>query len=154
MGASWSAIVWAGFVASILSACVFWLFRSFQLTQFSPTTQLGCLFFREPNVPLTETVGFLLFLALGVSLVPAAYALVLAVLGGPGWVTGTLAGVVHGSAAVAALPLLARASQCIREERIPAPGRFGLSWGQATPVAMVAGHAAYGGIVGGVVGAF
>jgi hypothetical protein len=154
MGASWSAIVWAGFVASILSACVFWLFRSFHLTEFSPTTQLGCLFFREPNVPLTETVGFLLFLALGVSLVPAVYAVVLGVLGGPGWVTGGLAGVVHGSAAVAALPLLARTSQCIREERISAPGRFGLHWGQATPVAMVAGHAAYGGIVGAVLGAF
>ena len=71
MGGSVGAVVWAGFVATILSACVFWLFRSFDLTRFSPTTQLGCIFFREPNVPLTETVGFLLFLAMGVTLVPA-----------------------------------------------------------------------------------
>jgi hypothetical protein len=90
--ASWSAVVWSGFVASILAASVFWLFRSFEWTRFSPTTQLGCLFFREPGVPLTETVGVLLFLLLGVTVVPAAYAAVLPMLGGPGWGSGMLAG--------------------------------------------------------------
>lgn len=148
------AIVWAGFVASILSACVFWLFRTFEVTRFSPATQLGCLFFREPNVPLTETVGFLLFLTLGASVVPALYAVLLGFFGGPGWGGGLLVGAVHGAAVVAALPLLQRASQCIREGRMPAPGRFGLEWGRATPLAILVGHAAYGGVVGGVLEAF
>jgi hypothetical protein len=154
MGGSWTAIVFSGFVATVLSACVFWLFRTFELTRFSPTSQLGCLFFREPNVPLTETVGFLLFLALGATLVPALYAGVMGVLGGVGWGSGLATGVLHGAAAVAALPLLERASRCIKEGRMPPPGRFGLGWGRATPWAVVAGHAAYGALLGGVLNAF
>lgn len=154
MGLSWSAIIWAGFVATVLSACVFWLFRSLELTRFSPTTQLGCLFFREPNVPLTETVGFLLFLALGVSLVPWLYAGVMGAMGGAGWGTGTLAGILAGGLVALALPLLGRVSGCVREGRLPPPGRFGLHWGKATPWAVVAGHAVYGAVMGGVLGAF
>jgi hypothetical protein len=154
MGASLGAIVWAGFVATILSACVFWLFRSFEFTQFSPSSQLGCLFFRQPNVPLTETVGFLLFLALGVSLLPALYAAAFGVLGSGGWATGIVAGTVHGLLVAAGLPLLERVSLCVREGRLPPPGRFGTGWGRATPVAVVVGHASYGAVVGGVLGAF
>lgn len=154
MGGSWTAIVFAGFVATVLSACVFWVFRTFDLTRFSPTSQLGCLFFREPNVPLTETVGFLLFLALGVSLVPALYVLMMGVLGGAGWGSGAGAGLLHGAAAVAALPLLERASERIKQGRLPPPGRFGLAWGRATPWAVVAGHVAYGAVLGGVLDAF
>jgi hypothetical protein len=147
-------VVWAGFVATVLSAGVFWLFRTFELTRFSPSSQLGCLFFDEPNVPLTETLGFLLFLALGVSLLPALYVAAFAVLGGAGWGTGALAGIVHGALVLAGLPLLERVSRCIREGRMPPPGRFGSRWGRATPLAVVVGHAAYGGVVGGVLGAF
>ncbi|HWK89544.1 MAG TPA: hypothetical protein VNP72_06095 [Longimicrobium sp.] len=154
MGGSWSAIVWAGLTASILSACVFWLFRSFAWTRFSPSTELGCLFFREPNVPLTETVGFFLFLALGISLVPALYALLMGALGGPGWGTGTLAGLLNGVLVVAALPLLERVSGCIKEGRVPPPGRFGVGWGRATPLAVLVGHGVYGAILGGVLAGF
>lgn len=154
MGGSWSAIVFSGFVATVLSACVFWVFRSFDLTRFSPTSQLGCIFFREPNVPLTETVGFLLFLALGVSLVPAVYAALMGALGGAGWGTGAVAGLLHGAAVAAALPLLERVSKCVKQGRLPPPGRFGLGWGRATPWAVVAGHVAYGAVVGGVLNAF
>lgn len=149
-----SAIVWAGFVASVLSACVFWLFRTFEWTRFSPTTQLGCIFYREPNVPLTETVGFLLFLGLGISILPALYSAVLSGTGGAGLGSGTVVGVVHGAAVAAALPLLGRVSRCVREGRLPPPGRFGLAWGKATPWAVVAGHAVYGAVVGGVLQGF
>lgn len=154
MGGSVGAFVFAGFVATILSGCVFWLFRTFELTRFSPTSQLGCLFFREPNVPLTETVGFLLFLVLGISLIPALHAGLMGVLGGAGWGTGLAAGVIYGAAVAAALPLLERASACVREGRLPPPGRWGLGWGRATPWAVVAGHAAYGAVLGGVLNAF
>lgn len=154
MGGSVGAVVWAGFVATILSACVFWLFRTLDLTRFSPSTQLGCLFFREPNVPVTETVGFLLFLGLGVSVVPAVFAGLMGVLGGAGWGTGTAAGLVAGAAAAAALPLLERVSGCVKQGRLPPPGRFGLQWGRATPWAVIAGHVAYGAVLGGVLAAF
>lgn len=151
---SWSAIFWSGFVASILAACAFWLFRSFGWTRFSPGTQLGCLFYREPGVPLTETVGFLLFLLLGVTLVPAAYAVAMRPAGGAGWGSGLLVGLLHGLATVAVLPLLARFDACVREGRLPEPGRFGLGWGRATPAAVLTGHLVYGGILGGLLAAF
>lgn len=154
MGGSWTAIVFAGFVATVLSACVFWVFRTFDLTRFSPTSQLGCVFVGEPNVPLTETVGFLLFLALGVSVVPALYASLMAALGGAGWGNGLLVGLLLGAAVAVALPLLARVSQCVKQGHLPPPGRLGLGWGRATPWAVVAGHVAYGAVLGGVLNAF
>lgn len=154
MGVSWNAILWSGFVATILSACVFWLFRSFEWTRFSPTTQLGCLFYRDPNVPVTETVGFLLFFALNVLVVAAVYAWLMRALGGPGWGLGTLLGLLNGAAVVGALPLLNKVSKAVKEGRMPPPGRYGLAWGRATPWAILAGHGVYGAVLGGVLKAF
>jgi hypothetical protein len=154
MGGSVGAVVWAGFVATILSACVFWVFRTFEWTRFSPSTQLGCLLFREPGVPITETVGFLLFLGLGVSLIPAVFVGIMRLFGGVGWGTGMAAGALVGAAAAAALPLLERVSKCVQAGRLPPPGRFGMGWGRATPWAVIAGHVAYGAVLGGVLVAF
>jgi hypothetical protein len=50
----------------------------------------------------------------------------------------------------ALLPWLAKANRCVRMGRLPAPGRFGLEWGRATPVALLAGFAVYGGVFGAV----
>jgi hypothetical protein len=154
MGFSGMAIVWSGFVAATLSAAVFVAFRSFELTRFSPLTELGSIFVRSSNVPLTETVGFLLFLALGVALVPPVYVLALPALGGPGIGSGLVAGAVHGAVAVAAIPLLERTSVRVRDGSLPPAGRLGLGWGWATPLALMAGHAAYGVVLGGLLGAF
>jgi hypothetical protein len=150
MGGTWGGIVWAGFVAGVLAAGVFWLFRTLSLTQLSATGQLGCLFFDDPRLPMAETLGFVLFLALHATLVAAVYAAVLRALGGAGWGTGVAAGAVHGLLLAAALPWLARASRCVRMGRLPPPGRLGLDWGQATPVALIAGFAVYGGVFGAV----
>jgi hypothetical protein len=143
-------IVWAGFVAGVLAAGVFWIFRTLALTELSATGQLGCIFYDDPRLPMTETVGFGLFLALHATLFAALYAAVLRGLGGPGWGTGLAAGGVHGLLTAAALPWLARASRCVRMGRLPPPGRLGLDWGQATPVALIAGYAVYGGVFGAV----
>jgi hypothetical protein len=143
-------IVWAGFVAGVLAAGVFWIFRTLSLTELSATGQLGCLFFDDPRLPMTETVGFGLFLALHATLLAALYAGVLRALGGPGWGTGLAAGGVFGLLVAAALPWLGRASRCVRMGRLPPPGRLGLDWGQATPVALIAGYAVYGGVFGAV----
>jgi hypothetical protein len=150
MGGSWSGIVWAGFIASVLAACVFWLFRAFDWTRFSPTSQLGCLFFDDPRLPMTETVGVALFLALGATGAAVAFVGIMRVLGGAGWGTGIAVGVLVGLAVSAGLPWLARASRCVRMGRLPPPGRMGLAWGRATPFALVAGSAAYGGVLGAV----
>jgi hypothetical protein len=143
-------IVVAGVVAGVLAAGVFWIFRTLALTELSVTGQLGCLFFDDPRLPMTETVGFGLFLALHATLLAALYAAVLRAMGGPGWATGLAAGGMHGLLVAAALPWLAKASRCVRMGRLPPPGRLGLDWGRATPVALIAGYAVYGGVFGAV----
>ncbi|HEX8905818.1 MAG TPA: hypothetical protein VF771_13290 [Longimicrobiaceae bacterium] len=153
MGGSWGGIVWAGLVAGVLAACVLWLFRTLGLTRLSATGQLGCLFYDDPRLPMVETLGFALFLAIHATLLAALTAAVLRGLGGPGWGTGVAVGGILGFLAAAALPWLARASRCVRMGRLPPPGRFGLDWGRATPVALVAGYAAYGGVLGAVLNA-
>ena len=143
-------IVVAGFVAGVLAAGVFWIFRTLAPTELSATGQLGCLFFEDPRLPMTETVGFGLFLALHATLFAALYAAVLPAMGGPGWGTGLAAGGVHGLLVAAALPWLAKASRCVRMGRMPQPGRLGLDWGRATPVALISAYAVYGSVFGAV----
>lgn len=147
-------VAWAGFVAIVFAAAFFWLLRSFGVTQFSPTVQLGCLFLRDPRHPATETVGFVLLLLLGSTLVPALYAMLFAAASGPSWGLGLLVGAVHGALTVAALPALGTISACIRAGRMEAPGRFGLDWGRLTPVGIVLGHALYGAVCGAILANF
>jgi hypothetical protein len=150
MGGSWVDVVWAGFVAGVLAASVFWLFRALGLTRFSATGQLGCLVYDDPRLPMTETLGFLLFLGVHATLIAAIYAGLLRMGGGAGWGRGMAIGAVHGVLVAATLPWLARVNRCVRMGRIPAPGRLGLEWGRATPVALLVGFAVYGGVFGAV----
>lgn len=156
MGGSGGGIVWAGFagfVAGVLAVCVMWLFRTLGLTRLSATGQLGCLVYDDPRVPMAETLGLGLFLLLHATLLAALYTVLLRGVGGPGWGTGLAVGGVFGFLVAASLPWLARASRCVRMGRLPPPGRFGLDWGRATPVALVAGYAVYGGVFGAVLAA-
>lgn len=153
MEATWATVVWSGFAATVLSAAVFWAFRSFEWTRFSPSTLLGCLFFEDPTIPLTETVGFVLLVLLGSTVVPAAYGLLMGAVGGPGWGTGVAVGALHGVVTTAALPWAARATRCVRAGFLTQPGHMGLAWGRATPASVVVGHAVYGAILGGLLGA-
>lgn len=156
MGGSGGGIVWvgfAGFVAGVLAACVMWLFRTLGLTRLSATGQLGCLVYDDPRRPMTETLGLGFFLLLHTTLLAALYVGLMRGVGGPGWGTGLAVGGVFGFLVAAALPWLARASRCVRMGRLPPPGRFGLDWGRATPVALVAGYAVYGGVLGAVLAA-
>lgn len=150
----WFAIGWSGFVASIVAAAFFWLLRSLGWSRFSPSVQLGCLFFRNPRSPMTETVGFLLFLLLGSTLIPAAYALLLAGLGRVSWPAGAGLGAVHGFIVAASLPLLGTVSACVRAGMEPRPGRFGIAWGWPTPLGVVTGHLVYGSVIGAVLASF
>lgn len=154
MGGSWSAVVWAGFIASVLAACVFWLFRSFEWTRYSPTRNLGCLFFDDPRLPAAETTGVLLFLVLGSTVGAALYAALMGALGGAGWGRGLLLGLLHGAAVAGLLPWTTKPSRCVRMGRLPPPGYWGLDWGRATPVLVMAGFGAYGALLGAVLDGF
>lgn len=153
MGGSWGGIVWAGFVAGVLAASVMWVFRTLGLTRLSATGQLGCLVYDDPRLPMTETLGLGIFVLLHATLLAALFAALLRAVGGPGWGTGVAIGGVFGFGVAAALPWLAKASRCIRMGRIPPPGHLGLEWGRATPVALVAGYAVYGSVLGAVLAA-
>lgn len=154
MTITWSALLWAGLVATTLAAAFFWLLRTFGLTEFSPTSQLGCLFLRNPRLPLTETLGLLLLFALGSTVVPWLYAALLRQAGGVSTVGGALLGLVHGALVVAAFPVLGTISACVRSGFLPPPGRFGLAWGRWTPAGVVAGHLLYGAALGAILAAF
>lgn len=151
---NWIAIAWSGFVAIVFAATLFWLFRSLGATMFSPSQQLGCLFFRNPVHPGAETLGFFLLLVLGTTAVPAVYSLIFDWLAGPSLGAGLVVGAVHGFLAAAALPWLGTISACVRARAFPAPGMFGINWGRLTPVALLVGHGLYGGIYGAVLAKF
>jgi hypothetical protein len=146
-------LMWAGFAASVLAACTFWLLRTTGLTRFSPTTLLGCMVHRDPRLPLTETTGVVLFMLVGTTLVPMLYAVAMRAAGGLGWGTGVVVGLVHGALTAGLLPWVAGSSACVRDGHLPRPGRLALGWGRGTPAAVVAGHVVYGAIVGAVAGA-
>lgn len=150
----WDIVVWSGFVATTLATSFFWATRSVNLTQFSPTVQVGCLFFDEPRKPATEATGFVVLFVLGSTLVPAAYLLLLRAWGMPLLYGAAGLGAAHGFLFVAVLPLIGTVSACVRRGHIPKPGVAGIHWGWATPAVILAGHVLYGGILGAVFTAF
>jgi hypothetical protein len=110
--------------------------------------------FRQPRGAISETVGMVLFLSLGSTLVAAAYAALLQGLGGASAASGGVLGMVHGALFVAALPLIGTIDACVREGLVPAPQRWGLGWGWLTPAVVVVGHVLYGAVLGAVLAAF
>ncbi|HET8654715.1 MAG TPA: hypothetical protein VFL93_04315 [Longimicrobiaceae bacterium] len=141
-------VAWAGFIAIISSAVLFWLLRALRLTTFSPSEQLGGIFLTDPRHPGADSLGFFVLLVLGTLVFPEIYRWLLSA--GPGvtaaW--GALLGTVHGFVAAAALPLLGTISASVRAGRTRRPGPFGRTWGRMTPVVVVAGHAVYGAVLG------
>lgn len=145
---TWVTIIWAGFVSVVLASASFWVFRSLGMTEMSPAVQLGCLFVPNPRHPAAESIGFVLILLLGSTVVPSLYAWIFGLLGGASWGAGLGLGMVHGLATAGFLPVFGTISACIRAGAIPAPGPMGTRWGWLTPVALVAGHALYGVVCG------
>lgn len=154
MTITWSAILWAGLVATTLSAACFWLFRTFGWTDFNPSSQLGCLFFGNPRLPLAESVGLVMLFLLGSTVVAWLYAAVLRQTGGVSLAGGALMGLAHGAVTVASFPVLGTISACVRSGFLPPPGAFGLGWGRGTPAGVVAGHVVYGATLGAALAAF
>jgi hypothetical protein len=152
--AHWSALIWAGLVATTFAAVTFWVFRSFGWTRFTPATTLGGLVFREPGAPLAETLGQVIFFVLGSTLIAALYSALLARLGGASMLAGGAVGAVHGGISLLALPLIGTISASVRSGDEVHPRRFGLAWGRATPVSVVLGHVVYGALLGATLAAF
>lgn len=149
-----SAVLWAGFAATVLTACWYWLGRTLGWTSYSPLLQLGCIVLRQVRGAISETVGTVLFLVLGSTLVAALYAALLTRTGEVSWASGAVLGVIHGVLFTAALPAVATIDACVRDGRLPPPQRWGIGWGWPTPAVVVVGHAVYGAVLGAVLAAF
>jgi hypothetical protein len=143
-------IVWAGLAASVLTAAGLMVTRAYGVSELAPRTALGCLMVDDPRLPIAETAGLAAYLALGSTLLPALYSVVLPLLGGPGWVSGAALGLVQGGAVIAGLPVLGRVNRAVRAGRIPPPGRFGAGWGRRTAVVVMVTAVSYGAVVGAV----
>jgi hypothetical protein len=150
----WSAILWSGFIASVLACALLWMLRSAGALRYNPVSLAGCLFLPDPNNPRTETLGLALVVAAGSTLVAVLYALIMPLVGGPGWDAGVVLGTVHGMVVVGVLPIAGTISACVRSGELPAPGPLGRMWGWSTPVGIVAGHVTYGAVLGAILAAF
>ena len=139
-----TALVFSGFVASLLTIFFFQITRSFRWTSFSPTILLGCLVVRDPRHPFAETIGYLLLLVGGSSVGALLLRYLQGVLGVSGWPGGVVAGGVMGLFLSAATPVLGMNTACSKGGALPPPGYFGVGWGKATPVVISVGCALYG----------
>lgn len=141
---------WAGFIAVILTAGLFSIFRALRLVPLSPASLIGCIFRRDPRHPAMETLGFILLVLLGSTVVPAIYNWLFGLTGGPSLARGTALGSVHGLVAAGILPLYGTISACVRDGAIPTPGPMGIKWGWLTPFALLVGHGFYGAVYGAI----
>jgi hypothetical protein len=142
----WVALVFSGFVATIMAAAFFRLARSFHITTFSPTILLGCVVLPDPRRPHTDALGFVFLLLAGSSLGALIFRILLDSIGRADWVGGVVVGGVMGLLISLAAPLFGTISACVKAGLIPAPGRLGTGWGKATPGIILAGSMLYGGI--------
>jgi hypothetical protein len=150
----WVELMWSGFVGVILTVIFFRAARVVGLTSFSPTEHLGCLITGNPRLPLTDTLGLLIFVVVGSTFLPGLVLVALRGWGGPAWIGGALVGGVLGLAIAGSLPLTGTVSACVRTGRIPPPGPFGIGWGKPTPGIIFAGHMLYGAVVAAILAGF
>lgn len=142
----WVALVFSGFVATILAIAFFWIARAFHLTSFSPTILLGCLLIPDPRRPVTETAGFVILLLTGSTLGAVLFRTIVDTIGLPDWAGGVVAGGVMGILASLVIPVIGMNTAYVRAGSIPPPGRFGTGWGRATPVVILVGSVVYGAV--------
>jgi hypothetical protein len=145
-----AAMALAGFVSIVLASAFFWTLRSLGVTRFSPSLQLAGIAFADPRHPGAETVGFATLLVLGAVALPPIYEAIFGISRGASWLTGLAAGVAHGALVATALPLLGMISAAVRAGVVPRPGPFGIHWGRATALVIIAGHAIYGAVLGAI----
>jgi hypothetical protein len=150
----WIAPVWSGLVATLAALAFFWVARSLEWTRFSPTIQAGCLIVPDPRRPITETVGFVLLLVIGSTLLPLVFQIPLGVWGGPMWIGGVVVGGFAGLATAGMLPGLGMISACVRSGVVPPPGPFGIGWGRPTPAVILVGAMIYGAVLATVLAGF
>ena len=151
----WAALA-GGFVGTLVLTTTLSTASEFGLTRMDLPFLLGTTLTSDRS--RAKAVGYAMHFAIGL-LFALVYFLVFRAVGESGWALGALFGLIHGLFASIALvnvllpaihprmgtPLSAAADRPLLEP----PGFLMLNYGRRTPVVTIAGHIAYGAIVGG-----
>jgi hypothetical protein len=151
----WAALA-GGFVGTLVLTTMLSTASELGLTRMDLPFLLGTILTSDRS--RAKAVGYAMHFATGL-LFALVYFLVFRAVGESGWALGALFGLIHGLFASIALvnvllpvvhprmgtPLSAAADRPLLEP----PGFLMLNYGRRTPVVTIAGHIAYGAIVGG-----
>lgn len=151
----WAALA-GGFVGTLVLTTMLSTASEFGLTRMDLPFLLGTILTSDRS--RAKALGYAMHFASG-QLFALAYFLVFSAVDESGWALGALFGLVHGLFASIALvtvllpvihprmgtPLSAAADRPLLEP----PGFLMLNYGRRTPVVTIAGHVAYGAIIGG-----
>lgn len=151
----WAALA-GGFVGTLLLTTMLSAASELGLTRMDLPFLLGTILTSDRS--RAKAVGYAMHFANG-QLFALAYFLVFSAVDESGWALGALFGLVHGLFASIALvtillpvihprmgtPLSAAADRPLLEP----PGFLMLNYGRRTPIVTIAGHIAYGAIIGG-----
>jgi hypothetical protein len=151
----WAALA-GGFVGTLVLTTMLSTASEFGLTRMDLPFLLGTTLTSDRS--RAKALGFAMHFASG-QLFAVVYFLVFTAIGESGWGLGALFGLIHGLFASTALvnillpaihpqmgtPLTAAADRPLLEP----PGFLMLNYGRRTPVVTIAGHIAYGAIIGG-----
>jgi len=153
----WAALA-GGFVGTLVLTTMLSTASEFGLTRMDLPFLLGTTLTSDRS--RAKALGFAMHFATG-QLFAVVYFLVFRAIGESGWGLGALFGLIHGLFASTALvnillpaihprmgtPLSAAADRPLLEP----PGFLMLNYGRRTPFVTIAGHIAYGAIIGGFV---
>ncbi len=150
----WAALA-GGFVGTLVLTTMLSTASEFGLTRMDLPFLLGTILTSDRS--RAKAIGYAMHFATGL-LFALVYFLVFRAVGESGWALGALFGLIHGLFASIALvnvllpvvhprmgtPLSAAADRPLLEP----PGFLMLNYGRRTPVVTIAGHIAYGAIIG------
>jgi hypothetical protein len=153
----WGALA-GGFVGTLILTTLLQAASAFGLTRIDLPFLLGTAF--TGDRVRAKALGYALHFSIGLAFA-LLYLAIFAAIGHSGWWLGAIFGLVHGLFAATALvstllplvhPRMATPlSAAGTSARLEPPGFLMLNYGARTPLVTVAGHIAYGAIVGGFV---
>jgi hypothetical protein len=153
----WGALA-GGFVGTLVLTTLLQAASALGLTRIDLPFLLGTAF--TGNRLRAKALGYALHFMVGLTFA-LVYLAIFAAIGQSGWWLGAIFGLVHGAFATTALvstllPLIhprmaTPLSAAGTSARLEPPGFLMLNYGARTPLVTVAGHIAYGAIVGGFI---
>lgn len=148
MTVDWLTAAGAGIVGALVMSVMTDAARIAGMIDANLTRYQGCILTGQCEGSAPWAIGLGMHLAMG-AVLAIGYALIFSVLWGhASWVNGLLIGAFHGLAAGAGFPMLDALNPCVRDGRMRGFGMFGKEYGVMMVMGLLAGHLAFGAIVG------